>query len=69
MNNGTVKSTAFSGKGPVGVNSFGINQNSFAGGDDDIFDIYVIFHGTVVREERNGNENEDEGTFWKLELL
>ena len=24
---------------------------------------------TVVREERNGNENEDEGTFWKLELL
>jgi hypothetical protein len=26
-------------------------------------------NGTVVREERNGNENEDEGTFWKLELL
>ena len=42
MNNGTVKSTAFSGKGPVGVNSFGINQNAFAGVDDDILAIYVI---------------------------
>ena len=43
MNNGTVKSTAFSGKGPVGVNSFGISQNAFAGVDDDILAIYVIF--------------------------
>lgn len=23
----------------------------------------------AVGKERNGNENEDEGTFWKLELL
>ena len=43
MNNGTVKGAAFSGKGPVGVNSFGINQNSLAGVDDDVLTIYVIF--------------------------
>lgn len=26
-------------------------------------------NSSVVREERNGNENEDEGMLWKLELL
>lgn len=43
MNNGTVKCTAFSGKGSVGVNSFGINQNALAGADDDVLTVYVIF--------------------------
>ena len=43
MNNGAVRGTALSGDGTVGMNSPGINQNSFSGMQDDTLTVYMIF--------------------------